>query len=190
MTSKTPPQSKPWYRYRGPWLLMAGPAIAVIAGIGTIIIANRNADDLVADDYYKRGKAIDMDLRRNQTASRLGLGAHIILGTDGRTLRVQIQGKAGYRQPEQLTLRLHHPIHANLDQSILLEQQPGHYYQGQSSQILSGRWHVSLDDSSVGWRLNGTWQMNRHTSIELHATALATDKQNHTQPGQPEASPN
>jgi hypothetical protein len=39
----------PWYRHRWPWLLMSGPAIVVVAGIATTIIAVRTADPMVAD---------------------------------------------------------------------------------------------------------------------------------------------
>ena len=40
---------KPWYREPWPWILMAGPAIVVVAGIATAVIAIRTSDPLVAD---------------------------------------------------------------------------------------------------------------------------------------------
>jgi hypothetical protein len=39
----------PWYRHRWPWLLMSGPAIVVVAGIATMVIAVRTADPMVAN---------------------------------------------------------------------------------------------------------------------------------------------
>ncbi|HSC95836.1 MAG TPA: FixH family protein, partial [Burkholderiales bacterium] len=44
--------TKPWYRERWPWLLMAGPAAVLVAGAATIWIAFASADGLVAEDYY------------------------------------------------------------------------------------------------------------------------------------------
>ena len=41
--------TQPWYRHPWPWILMAGPAIVVVAGIATAVIAVRTADPLVAD---------------------------------------------------------------------------------------------------------------------------------------------
>lgn len=43
------PTPKPWYREPWPWILMAGPAVVVVAGIATMVIAIRTADPLVAD---------------------------------------------------------------------------------------------------------------------------------------------
>jgi hypothetical protein len=49
----------PWYRHRWPWLLMLGPAIVVVAGIATAVIAVRTDDGLVDPDYYRHGLHLD-----------------------------------------------------------------------------------------------------------------------------------
>ena len=64
----------PWYRHRWPWLLMLGPFAVVVAGFVTMWISFTGADALVVDDYYKQGKAINQDLRRDRVAATLGLG--------------------------------------------------------------------------------------------------------------------
>ena len=46
---------KPWYREPWPWILMAGPALVVVAGVVTMVLAVRSNDPLVAEDYYRRG---------------------------------------------------------------------------------------------------------------------------------------
>ncbi|MEQ1516273.1 MAG: FixH family protein, partial [Usitatibacteraceae bacterium] len=38
---------EPWYRQRWPWLLMAGPAIVVVAGFVTLALAIQSSDGLV-----------------------------------------------------------------------------------------------------------------------------------------------
>jgi len=40
----------PWYKEPWPWIVMAPPAAAVLAGIATIWIAVASADGLVAED--------------------------------------------------------------------------------------------------------------------------------------------
>ena len=67
----------PWWKQRWPWLLMAGPAIVIVAGIYTGYLAFTRQDALVVGDYYKRGKAINQDLRRDRVASSLGLSMSI-----------------------------------------------------------------------------------------------------------------
>lgn len=49
----------PWWKHGHVWLLIAGPATVVVAGILTAVIAMHGADPVVATDYYKRG--IDMN---------------------------------------------------------------------------------------------------------------------------------
>jgi hypothetical protein len=40
---------KPWYREPWPWILMSGPAVVVVAGLVTAVIAVRTSDPIVAD---------------------------------------------------------------------------------------------------------------------------------------------
>lgn len=47
---KTPQQSKPWYREPWPWILMAGPAVAIVGCIITIVLAMQNYSDQNIDD--------------------------------------------------------------------------------------------------------------------------------------------
>src|ERR1035437_2551244 len=65
--------ARPWYTHRWPWMLMSGPLIVVVAAVYTGWIAFSQQDALVVDDYYRQGKAINQDLRRDQVAARLNL---------------------------------------------------------------------------------------------------------------------
>jgi uncharacterized protein len=67
----------PWYREPWPWLLMAGPVAAIVAGIATAWIAIVHQDGLVADDYYKEGLAINRTIARHEAAVRLGVVAQV-----------------------------------------------------------------------------------------------------------------
>jgi uncharacterized protein len=54
--------TKPWWKYRYVWLIIAGPAAVVVAGFITLAIAIRVPDPVVADDYYRRGLEINKTL--------------------------------------------------------------------------------------------------------------------------------
>ena len=82
----------PWYRHRWPWLLMAGPFAVLVAGFITMWISFSGADALVVDDYYKQGKAINQDLRRDQAAAALGLSARVRYDAAGGVLSGQLVG--------------------------------------------------------------------------------------------------
>ena len=49
------PAPQPWWRFGMVWLVLAGPAVVVVAGVVTAWIAMNGADTLVSTDYYRRG---------------------------------------------------------------------------------------------------------------------------------------
>jgi len=48
------------------WLVIAGPAIVVVAALVTAWIAMRNPDPVLAEDYYRRGVDINQTLAKNR----------------------------------------------------------------------------------------------------------------------------
>jgi hypothetical protein len=145
-------RAQPWYREPWPWILMAGPAIVVVAGLITAWLAISSEDGLVIDDYYKQGLAINQTLSRSDAAERLGIKAQLYLA-DGR-VRVLLGAAAGRGA---LTLRLVHPTRAGMDQSLnLAAVEPG-VYEGRLRPLRPGRWHVVLEQRD--WRLAGDWTL-------------------------------
>ena len=61
--------SEPWWRNGYVWLLLAGPAMVIVAGAVTVWVTLRNPDPLVADDYYRRGIEINKTLIQDRTMS-------------------------------------------------------------------------------------------------------------------------
>jgi hypothetical protein len=45
----------PWWKHGHVWLVIAGPALVVVAGVVTAWIAVRDPDPVLAEDYYRRG---------------------------------------------------------------------------------------------------------------------------------------
>ena len=64
--------TKPWYRHPWPWILMAGPAIVVVAGVATAVIAVKTADGLVGEDGARQGarQRLSPEERANLPAKR------------------------------------------------------------------------------------------------------------------------
>ena len=62
-------ECRPWWRWGHVWLLIAGPAAVVIAGVVTAVIAVRGQDPVVAGDYYRRGIEINKTLRERDKAN-------------------------------------------------------------------------------------------------------------------------
>ena len=62
-----------WYKEPWAWFVFILPFTAVVAGIATYFIANSNPDPLVVGDYYKKGKAINMEVGKVKHAQKLGI---------------------------------------------------------------------------------------------------------------------
>ena len=159
-------RTRAWYREPWPWILMAGPAIVVVACLATAWLAFHGADGLVADDYYKQGLAINKTLVRSAAARRLGVQAEVHVA-DGR-VRVMLGG-AGVRGP--LALRLVHPTRAGMDQSVDLAAVAPGVYEGRLHAPHPGRWHVVLEQRD--WRLSGDWTLPAAGALTLGGRSTA-----------------
>ena len=61
--------SGPWWREPWPWILMAGPAAAIIGCIITIVLAVQNYSDQTIDDGgVKRGLVIEKQVEKPESA--------------------------------------------------------------------------------------------------------------------------
>jgi len=54
--------TKPWWQYGHVWLIISGPAVVIVAGFITLVIAIRMPDPVLAEDYYRRGLNINQTL--------------------------------------------------------------------------------------------------------------------------------
>lgn len=156
---------KPWYKEPWPWLLMAGPAIVIVAGFVTAWLAIISNDGLVTDDYYKQGLAINQRFQRDHNASDLGLSADVM--RSGLQVRLLVKAEGSVSLPEVLTLKLAHPTRAGQDHLVKMTSEGQGFYNGSLDAGVSGRWHVSLEDPSGKWRLQGDWQADGEEPLHL-----------------------
>lgn len=161
--------SKPWYREPWPWILMAGPAIVVVAGFVTAWLAVRSNDGLVEDDYYKQGLAVNQRQARDQEAAGLGLSAELIAGGNGLDLRLFLVAGERAVVPEMLLLKVVHPTRSGADQSVAMKKDAAGFYVGRLEAPLKGRWHVQLEDEGLTWRIAGDWNVDGQTGASLKA---------------------
>jgi hypothetical protein len=159
-------RSKPWYREPWPWLLMAGPAIVVVAALVTAYLAVSSDDGVVADDYYKQGLIINRVLEREQRGEALGLGAQIAIAPDGG-VRADLRSAGGTAAPETLTLKLAHATRPGMDRVATLQRGSDGSYRGRVEPPPAGRWLVILETDA--WRLPTAEVEGRPQRISLGA---------------------
>lgn len=163
--------SAPWYKHRWPWFLMLGPVTVVVAGAFTTYLAIKSPDALVVGDYYKQGKAINQDLRRDRAASALKL--HLGLRYDAQSGKLQGE-LTSFGQPLSAPVRLQlaHPTLPEKD--LVLEVRPD--AAGQFSADLPGlertHWEVVVEGGQRDWRLARAWDSAKHAELTINADPL------------------
>ena len=153
------------------WLLISLPMTAVIGSMITIYLAVSTSDGLVVDDYYKRGKAINIDLARDATAARHELRADIELDMRNNHVQLLLQGNIE-PLPETLTLSLLHPTQAGYDQVLQLQHAGDAVYSGSVDEVGRGNWYLQLE--TVEWRLSGSMRMPHSGKIVLLPQEMAS----------------
>ena len=145
----------PWYRERWPWLLMAGPAIVLAAGGYTGYLAFSQQDALVVGDYYKKGKAINQDLRRDRAAA--ALEARVTLRYDAA--HGVLKGRLSAMAPVRGALQVHlaHATQPGKDLRLLVRPDAAGNFAVPLPALERSRWTVLVEDEKRSWRLEGQW---------------------------------
>lgn len=154
-----------WYREPWPWLLMAGPAAVIVAGAITIYLAVVSNDGLVADDYYKRGLAINQTLTRDSTARDINARAQIEFAANFSQVNVAFSSAESAQS--QLVLRLAHPGKPALDRILPLTRDENGRYLAAFPALSAGRWQVTLEDVRQSWRLTGEMGIPGRAALTL-----------------------
>ncbi len=141
----------PWHRNRWFWLVAAPPIAAVVGGLLTVMIAVRNADTLVVDDYARIGRAFDVDQSRDRRARALGVTATLWVDRARGAVELTVRGVPA----QALDLKLIHPTDAAGDRRIRLSPGADDGYAGTLGRLDPVRRHVEISSPDQGWRLRG-----------------------------------
>jgi hypothetical protein len=153
-----------WYRERWPWLLIACPAIVVVASLTSAWLAVASDDALVGDDFYKQGLLINRKLGSASPAAATEPGAFIAVADDGRVrVRLQYDGPA----PGRVLLSVYQP--GETAQAVALAPAMDGTWTGTVRAPTFGRWIVALESNL--WRMPVTTVQGRVGEIRLGATA-------------------
>lgn len=159
------PSQVPWFRQRWPWILMAGPAIVVVAAAVTLWLAIRSNDGLVSDDYYKQGIEIHKTLGRDELARTLDLSGTLRLES---TVALDLKAREGVNLPGEVQLSFIHPTRGGMDRSVELKGRGGQY-EGPLPELHPGQWQVLVEDMARSWRLTARARLPAAAVIDLGA---------------------
>jgi len=160
--NKTEPNEeiKPWYRYGWVWFLIGIPGSAVVVGIAYLWVSITMADSLVADDYYREGRAINQRLEKDEEGVRRGITLKSkLLAINESQMRISVEFQAPPQEPRPqfLRIRMSHPTIDHLDITGTLMPAAGNVYETAVPTIAPGRWHVQVEDQQSIWRVKTIW---------------------------------
>lgn len=153
----------PWYREPLVWMLIAIPALSVLSGTAMLILALSSRDGLVADDYYRRGMEINLELDRDRAARNRGVSA--VLNIDARKNISLTLHQPPEQLPAQLELRLLHATRDGYDRILLLPRDRDGRYRGAVLNLVAGKYYVQV--AAGDWRITGMLQYPGKAGIPL-----------------------
>ncbi|QOW19213.1 FixH family protein [Lysobacter ciconiae] len=146
---------KPESPWRMPivWLVIALPAVVVIASIGLIFIAGGDGNDVVRDDVQRTAQIQTADLSADAVAGEQKLSAIVRTDLEGGFIEVlPVSGNFDHTAPLRLTLA--HPADSARDTVLLLA--PGELGWRVDARLDDSHdWKVELGPEDAHWRLKG-----------------------------------
>ncbi|MDR2014280.1 MAG: FixH family protein [Azoarcus sp.] len=158
--------NQPGYKQGWPWFLFGLPALSVVIGIALYLIANYwNVDSIVAGDYSKDGKGVELLVDRQKHAQSLGLSARATVREDA--VSVKLSAAQEKDLPTVLRLAIIHPTQDRFDQHLLLQRREDGVYFGLIEPLHASRWQFQLEDESRTWRMAGSTYLPAETEVSI-----------------------
>ena len=174
-------RSNVWYRNPLVWMMIALPASSVIAGLSTVVIAFRVFDGVVVDDYYARGKAINVTIERDVAAQRRGLAAVANLtpapgpaggaagtgatGEGPTSVEVTVSARDVAALPAVLKLAFLHATHGGADAQVELARSASGLYRAALPPLAPGKYHLQIE--AEDWRIVGALRQPAERTTSL-----------------------
>ena len=154
---------KTWYKQVWPWVLIAIPFATMLKAVHSVYLMNQQSPDLVIDDYYAEGKAINMNLAKYREAASRNLQANILIAANKAIVRFE----ANPVLDAKLKLRFVHNTVASQDFEVQAERSGESLYIAELPSTLTGKWNLVVDDASEQWKLRATFVLPQAAAIKL-----------------------
>ncbi|MEL7291103.1 MAG: FixH family protein [Pseudomonadota bacterium] len=155
---------KPWYKQFWPWFLIILPLTVVVWTIITVIVFSQNSVSLVTEDYYKKGKGINIDISKQNVAKDLGLSAQAY--SEGNDVVIQFD-KGELEHFPAITAMFAHRTLPDRDFKQLLTSDANGLYRFTLTEELQGPWFIELTPHDENWLVQGRVTFPTTTSVPL-----------------------
>lgn len=156
--------NKKWYQQFWPWFLISIPLSSVIVCLIIIGIAVQHQDDLVTEDYYKKGRAIHLERQKLDRARDLQLAFSLVMH-EGKIRLSQTHGEPYYGM---LIIRFYHATMAQKDMAFQVTPDANATYRFELPTVISGQWTIEIQNYEHSWRIRRKVRLDQ-TKVNLAA---------------------
>jgi len=137
-------------------LIIALPAFAVLASVGTAFIATTSGDPPLPGQYHWEGDKLDHDFADAHRAAALGLEATLDLQPSQGLCHLSLQLASA--MPGEVLLDVIHVSRPELDHQMRFTRNgsSGHYTAACTA-LPSGQWHLELKSPAGDWSYRQDW---------------------------------
>lgn len=154
----------PWYKHFWPWFLMFFPVATIIACIGLVVFAVGNGPDMVVDDYYKKGKAINLELSKFDKAKALYLHGDLTADTDFVKFAFT---KGDYSKVTALKASFYHRTIKKYDFNVNLLANANGEFTAILENAHPGAYTIFIEPMDGSWKLKEKLQLPSDTVIKV-----------------------
>ncbi|MGO2076668.1 MAG: FixH family protein [Pseudoalteromonas sp.] len=155
----------PWYKNFWPWFLIFFPLAAIIGCVSLFITAIGNGPDMVVDDYYKKGKAINLELTKFDKAKALYLHGDLTVSTDKVSFKF-IKGDTS--NIHSLKLSFYHRTIQAYDFDTHLTPNAKGEFTAIIEPFTDGAYTVFIEPTDASWKLKENITLPNTRSIAIN----------------------
>ena len=146
--------------HRGPnaavILVIALPTFAVLASVGTAVIATTQGDPPLPGQYHWEGDKLDHDFADAHRAVALGLTAELDLQPSQGACHLSLQLAAA--MPSEVMLDVIHASRPELDRQLRFSRDgSSDHYTSSCTALPYGHWHLELKSVDGDWSYRQDW---------------------------------
>ncbi|KJY82411.1 CcoH [Vibrio galatheae] len=143
---------QPWYKQFWPWFLITlTVGVSLLTVVRVLILTNQSVH-LVTEDYYKKGKGINVDISRVNVAKQMGLSASV--SSEGSTIVFQFEKGQLDHYPAITAMFAHRTLPDRDFTQLITSDARGHYRLTLDNE-LQGPWFIELSPHDEQWLIQG-----------------------------------
>ncbi|MER2493034.1 FixH family protein [Catenovulum sediminis] len=154
---------RPWYKEPWPWVLIAIIVLPMLVAAVRMSIYSEYQVEMVVDDYYKKGKAINQEFDRETLARDYGIAIFAEVSDQQILLDVNRNQKAP--QIASLIVSFYHSTQSHKDQQVMATARADGIFSADLLKATEGKWQLTIEPHDKSWKVQKVVQLPHQGKI-------------------------